>query len=146
MACGATRSSCRAKVSGVRDLIDVYTELARRCDYALHLGLTEAGMGMKGVVASTAGLASAAAGGHRRYDSRVSLTPTPGGDRARRGALRAADSAVARDSQLHAAGDELPGLRAHDVDLLPGAGGADSELPGRVDAGVEEACIRASRS
>ena len=46
-----------AKVSGVRDLIDVYTELASRCDYALHLGLTEAGMGMKGVVASTAGLA-----------------------------------------------------------------------------------------
>ena len=45
-----------AKVSHVRDLIDVYTELARRCDYALHLGLTEAGMGMKGVVASTAGL------------------------------------------------------------------------------------------
>src|ERR1035438_183480 len=46
-----------AKVSGVRDLIDVYMELAARCDYALHLGLTEAGMGMKGVVASTAGLA-----------------------------------------------------------------------------------------
>ena len=45
-----------AKVSGVRDLIDVYGELASRCDYALHLGLTEAGMGMKGVVASTAGL------------------------------------------------------------------------------------------
>src|SRR5580700_579151 len=43
-----------AKVSGVRDLVDVYTELASRCDYSLHLGLTEAGMGMKGVVASTA--------------------------------------------------------------------------------------------
>ena len=70
MGCGATRSFCRAKVSGVRDLIDVYTELATRCDYALHLGLTEAGMGMKGVVASTAGLGSAAAGRDRRYDSR----------------------------------------------------------------------------
>src|SRR6202453_1373372 len=46
-----------AKVSGVRDLIDVYTELAKRCDYALHLGLTEAGMGMKGILASAAGLA-----------------------------------------------------------------------------------------
>src|ERR1700723_921138 len=69
-----------AKVSGVRDLIDVYTELASRCDYALHLGLTEAGMGMKGVVASTAGLAPlllAGVGG----TVRVSLTPTPGGDR-----------------------------------------------------------------
>src|SRR6202034_4298145 len=45
-----------AKVSGVRDLVDVYTELASRCDYTLHLGLTEAGMGMKGIVASAAGL------------------------------------------------------------------------------------------
>ncbi len=69
-----------AKVSGVRDLIDVYTELARRCDYALHLGLTEAGMGMKGVVASTAGLSPLLLGGIGDT-IRVSLTPTPGGDR-----------------------------------------------------------------
>src|ERR1700761_4546201 len=69
-----------AKVSGVRDLIDVYTELARRCDYALHLGLTEAGMGMKGVVASTAGLAPLLLAGFGDT-IRVSLTPTPGGDR-----------------------------------------------------------------
>jgi (E)-4-hydroxy-3-methylbut-2-enyl-diphosphate synthase len=46
-----------AKVSGVQDLIDVYRSLAARCDYALHLGLTEAGMGMKGLIASTAALA-----------------------------------------------------------------------------------------
>ena len=69
-----------AKVSGVRDLIDVYSELARRCDYALHLGLTEAGMGMKGVVASTAGLAPLLLAGIGDT-IRVSLTPTPGGDR-----------------------------------------------------------------
>jgi (E)-4-hydroxy-3-methylbut-2-enyl-diphosphate synthase len=69
-----------AKVSGVRDLIDVYMELAARCDYALHLGLTEAGMGMKGVVASTAGLAPLLLGGIGDT-IRVSLTPTPGGDR-----------------------------------------------------------------
>src|ERR1700727_2014415 len=69
-----------AKVSGVRDLIDVYTELASRCDYALHLGLTEAGMGMKGVVASTAGLAPLLLSGIGDT-IRVSLTPTPGGDR-----------------------------------------------------------------
>jgi (E)-4-hydroxy-3-methylbut-2-enyl-diphosphate synthase len=69
-----------AKVSGVRDLIDVYTELAARCDYALHLGLTEAGMGMKGVVASTAGLAPLLLAGIGDT-IRVSLTPTPGGDR-----------------------------------------------------------------
>ena len=69
-----------AKVSGVRDLIDVYTELASRCDYALHLGLTEAGMGMKGIVASTAGLAPLLLAGVGDT-IRVSLTPTPGGDR-----------------------------------------------------------------
>ncbi len=69
-----------AKVSNVRDLIDVYTELARRSDYALHLGLTEAGMGMKGVVASTAGLAPLLLAGIGDT-IRVSLTPTPGGDR-----------------------------------------------------------------
>lgn len=69
-----------AKVSGVRDLLDVYTELARRCDYALHLGLTEAGMGMKGIVASTAGLSPLLLAGIGDT-IRVSLTPTPGGDR-----------------------------------------------------------------
>ena len=69
-----------AKVSGVRDLIDVYTELARRCDYALHLGLTEAGMGMKGIVASAAGLSPLLLAGIGDT-IRVSLTPTPGGDR-----------------------------------------------------------------
>jgi (E)-4-hydroxy-3-methylbut-2-enyl-diphosphate synthase len=69
-----------AKVSGVRDLIDVYMGLARRCDYALHLGLTEAGMGMKGIVASAAGLAPLLLAGIGDT-IRVSLTPTPGGDR-----------------------------------------------------------------
>ncbi|MFP5267792.1 MAG: flavodoxin-dependent (E)-4-hydroxy-3-methylbut-2-enyl-diphosphate synthase [Acidobacteriota bacterium] len=69
-----------AKVSGVRDLIDVYTELAGRCDYALHLGLTEAGMGMKGIVASTAGLSPLLLAGIGDT-IRTSLTPTPGGDR-----------------------------------------------------------------
>jgi (E)-4-hydroxy-3-methylbut-2-enyl-diphosphate synthase len=69
-----------AKVSGVRDLIDVYSELARRTNLALHLGLTEAGMGMKGVVASTAGLSPLLLSGIGDT-IRVSLTPTPGGDR-----------------------------------------------------------------
>jgi (E)-4-hydroxy-3-methylbut-2-enyl-diphosphate synthase len=69
-----------AKVSGVRDLIDVYTNLAARCDYALHLGLTEAGMGAKGLIASTAGLAPLLLAGIGDT-IRVSLTPRPGGDR-----------------------------------------------------------------
>jgi (E)-4-hydroxy-3-methylbut-2-enyl-diphosphate synthase len=69
-----------AKVSGVRDLIDVYTNLAARCNYALHLGLTEAGMGAKGLIASTAGLAPLLLAGIGDT-IRVSLTPRPGGDR-----------------------------------------------------------------
>jgi (E)-4-hydroxy-3-methylbut-2-enyl-diphosphate synthase len=70
-----------AKVSGVQDLIDVYRRLAPRCDYPLHLGLTEAGMGHKGVVASTAALAILLQEGIGDT-IRVSLTPQPGGDRA----------------------------------------------------------------
>jgi (E)-4-hydroxy-3-methylbut-2-enyl-diphosphate synthase len=69
-----------AKVSNVQDLIDVYRELARRGDYALHLGLTEAGMGAKGIVASAAGLAILLQEGIGDT-IRVSLTPAPNGDR-----------------------------------------------------------------
>ncbi len=68
------------KVSGVQDLIAVYRELARRCDYPLHLGLTEAGMGSKGIVASTAAMAVLLQEGIGDT-IRVSLTPDPGGDR-----------------------------------------------------------------
>ena len=68
------------KVSEVQDLIAVYRELAQRCDYPLHLGLTEAGMGSKGIVASTAALAVLLQEGIGDT-IRVSLTPEPGGDR-----------------------------------------------------------------
>lgn len=70
------------KVSGVQDLIAVYRELARRCDYPLHLGLTEAGMGSKGIVASTAAIGVLLQEGIGDT-IRVSLTPEPGGDRTR---------------------------------------------------------------
>ena len=70
------------KMSGVQDLIRVYRALAGRCDHALHLGLTEAGMGSKGVVASTAALAVLLQEGIGDT-IRVSLTPDPGGDRSR---------------------------------------------------------------
>ena len=69
-----------AKVSGVQDLVDVYRLLAARGDWPLHLGLTEAGLGMKGIVASTAGLAVLLQEGIGDT-IRVSLTPAPGGDR-----------------------------------------------------------------
>src|SRR5437660_7365289 len=71
-----------AKVSGVQDLIAIYRDLAARCDYPLHLGLTEAGMGSKGVVASTAAMAVLLQEGIGDT-IRVSLTPEPGGDRPR---------------------------------------------------------------
>ncbi|MDO8786946.1 MAG: flavodoxin-dependent (E)-4-hydroxy-3-methylbut-2-enyl-diphosphate synthase [Sulfuritalea sp.] len=70
------------KVSGVQDLIAIYRELAARCDYPLHLGLTEAGMGSKGIVASTAALGVLLQEGIGDT-IRVSLTPEPGGDRTR---------------------------------------------------------------
>jgi (E)-4-hydroxy-3-methylbut-2-enyl-diphosphate synthase len=69
-----------AKVSGVQDLIAIYSDLATRCDYPLHLGLTEAGMGSKGIVASTAGMAVLLQQGIGDT-IRVSLTPEPNGDR-----------------------------------------------------------------
>jgi (E)-4-hydroxy-3-methylbut-2-enyl-diphosphate synthase len=78
---GHDRIILSAKVSGVQDLIAVYRMLARRCAYPLHLGLTEAGLGTKGIVASTAGLAVLLQEGIGDT-IRVSLTPRPGGDRA----------------------------------------------------------------
>ncbi|MDT3670811.1 MAG: flavodoxin-dependent (E)-4-hydroxy-3-methylbut-2-enyl-diphosphate synthase [Aromatoleum sp.] len=77
---GGDRIILSAKVSSVQDLIAVYRELARRCDYPLHLGLTEAGMGSKGIVASTAALAVLLQEGIGDT-IRVSLTPEPNGSR-----------------------------------------------------------------
>ncbi len=78
----ANRIVLSCKVSGVQDLISVYRELAARCDYPLHLGLTEAGMGSKGIVASTAALSVLLQEGIGDT-IRISLTPEPGGDRTR---------------------------------------------------------------
>ena len=77
---GHDRIIISAKVSGVDDLVQVYRLLAARCDYPLHLGLTEAGLGMKGIVASTAALSILLSEGIGDT-IRVSLTPKPGGDR-----------------------------------------------------------------
>ena len=85
-----------------------------------------------------------AAGRHWRHDSRF---PDAGSGRRPHGrsARGAADSAVDGHSQLHAAGDGVPGLRAHHQHILPGDGGADSDLPARADAGVEGAATSASK-
>jgi (E)-4-hydroxy-3-methylbut-2-enyl-diphosphate synthase len=77
---GRDRIVLSCKMSGVQDLIRVYQTLASRCDHALHLGLTEAGMGSKGIVASTAALAVLLQQGIGDT-IRISLTPEPGGDR-----------------------------------------------------------------
>jgi (E)-4-hydroxy-3-methylbut-2-enyl-diphosphate synthase len=79
---GQNRIILSAKVSAVQDLIAVYGELARRCDYALHLGLTEAGMGSKGIVASAAAMGVLLQQGIGDT-IRISLTPEPAGDRTR---------------------------------------------------------------
>ncbi len=80
MGLGHDRIIISAKVSGVKDLLEVYRRLSRRCDYPLHLGLTEAGLGSKGIVASTAALSILLSDGIGDT-IRVSLTPRPGGDR-----------------------------------------------------------------
>jgi (E)-4-hydroxy-3-methylbut-2-enyl-diphosphate synthase len=77
---GHDRIIVSAKVSGVQDLVEIYSRLAERCDYPMHLGLTEAGMGTKGIVTSAAGLAVLLQRGIGDT-IRVSLTPQPGGDR-----------------------------------------------------------------
>jgi (E)-4-hydroxy-3-methylbut-2-enyl-diphosphate synthase len=80
MGLGHDRIIISAKVSGVRDLLNVYRQLAARCNYPLHLGLTEAGLGSKGIIASTAALSILLSEGIGDT-IRVSLTPRPGGDR-----------------------------------------------------------------
>ncbi len=134
-----------AKVSGVRDLIDVYTNLAARCDYALHLGLTEAGMGSKGLIASTAGLAPLLLAGIGDT-IRVSLTPKPNGDRTEEvlAAQQILQSLSIRSFMPQVT--SCPGLRADDEHLFPGTGGTDSELPADLDAGVAEDVSRRGRA
>ena len=124
-----------AKVSGVRDLVDTYRLLAARTDYPLHLGLTEAGMGDKGIVASTAGLAILLNEG---IGDTIRVSLTPGARRSPRagGRDRPAGAPVARAALVPAPGQRLSGLRPDDVDVLPGDGPADPGLPEGADARV----------
>ena len=133
-----------AKVSGVQDLIVVYRKLAAQCDYALHLGLTEAGLGSKGIVATTAALSVLLQEGIGDT-IRASLTPLPNGDRTEEVIVCQQILQVARTAQLHAAGDRLSRMRPHHQHLLPGHGRPDPELSARADAGLEGAATPASR-
>ncbi len=127
---GHDRIILSCKLSGVQDLIRVYRDLAARCDYALHLGLTEAGMGSKGIVASTAALAVLLHDGIGDT-LRVSLTPEPGGDRTK-------EVVVAQEIL------QTMGLRAFAplVTACPGCGRTTStvfqELAARIQTHVRE--------
>ena len=125
------------KVSHVQDLIAVYRDLSARCDYPLHLGLTEAGMGSKGIVASTAALAVLLQQGIGDT-IRISLTPEPGGDRSRE-AVVAQEILQTMGLRVHAAGGGLPGLRPHQQHVLPGAGRQHPVLSATADAAVAHA-------
>ena len=140
---GHDRIVISAKVSVVRDLVDVYRRLAARCDYPLHLGLTEAGLGTKGVIASTAGLSILLAEGIGDT-IRVSLTPKPGGDRTEEVLCRTADPAIAGTSQLRPAGDRVPRMRADDVDVLSAHGRGHPDLSAGADARLARRNIQAS--
>ncbi len=114
-----------AKVSGVQDLVAVYRDLAQRCDYPLHLGLTEAGMGSKGIVASTAALAVLLQEGVGDT-IRISLTPEPGGDRTQ-------EVVVAQEIL------QTMGLRAFTpmVTACPGCGRTSSTFFQELAAGIQ---------
>ena len=134
-----------AKVSGVRDLIEVYELMAARCDYPLHLGLTEAGMSMKGIVASTAGLAPLLLKG---IGDTIRGLPHPLTRRRphRGGAGGATNTAVTGHPQLCSSGDRLPRMRAHQQYLLPGVDPGYSGLCARQHAGVARALSRSRRA
>ncbi len=107
-----------AKVSGVQDLITVYRRLASLCDYPLHLGLTEAGMGMKGHRCQHRGLGRPAAAGHRRHDPDLAHSDA-GGRPGRGGAGRPADPAVTGAAQLLSPSHLVPRLRADHQHVFP---------------------------
>ena len=134
-----------AKVSGVRDLIEVYELMAARCDYALHLGLTEAGMSMKGIVASTAGLAPLLLKGIGDT-IRVSLTPKPGGDRTEE--VQVAQQILQSLSirSFAPASNGLPRMRTHQQHLFSGTDAGYPELRTRQYAGLARAVSRSRRA
>jgi (E)-4-hydroxy-3-methylbut-2-enyl-diphosphate synthase len=138
---GHDRIILSVKMSGVQDLIAVYRKLAARCDYPLHLGLTEAGMGSKGIVASTAALAVLLQEGIGDT-IRISLTPEPGGSRTQ-------EVIVAQEIL------QAMGLRSFTpaVVACPGCGRTSSDyfqhlaqhiqaLPARADAGLAQSLPR----
>ena len=134
----------RQGLAACRTWCDVYRALAARCDYPLHLGLTEAGMGTKGIVASTAALVDPAAGGDRRHDPR--LAHAEAGRRPHRGSAgRAADPAVARLRSFAPQVTACPGCGRTTCTFFQQMAEDIQTLPARADAGVARRATRASR-
>ena len=119
----------------------LYAISRSRSDYAIHLGLTEAGMGSKGIVASSAALGVLLQQGIGDT-IRISLTPEPGGDRTLEVQGRAGNPADHGLPRVRAAGRGVPGLRPHHLDDVPGTRPRHSGLHPRSDAGMEEAVSR----
>ena len=130
-----------AKVSAVQDLIAVYETLAERSDYAIHLGLTEAGMGSKGIVASSAALGILLQQGIGDT-IRISLTPEPGGDRTLEVQVAQELLQTMGFPHLRAAGRGMPGLRPHHLDHVPGTGALDPGFHPRGNAELEDPLSR----
>ncbi len=124
------------KMSRVQDLVQVYESLASQCDYALHLGLTEAGMGSKGIVASTAALALLLQQGIGDT-IRISLTPEPGGDRTKEVRGGPGNPANHGLALLYSHGDGLPRMRSNQQHLFSGTCQPHPDLPARQHAGME---------
>ncbi len=122
-----------AKVSAVQDLIAVYGELARRCDYALHLGLTEAGMGSKGIVASSAAMGVLLQQGIGDTDSYFAHAGAKWRPHAR-GPGRTGTAADNGSAHLRAVGCRLSRLRPYHVNHVPGTGLRHPELHSKLDA------------
>jgi len=122
------------KVSAVQDLIMVYQDLAKRCQYPLHLGLTEAGMGSKGIVASTAAIAILLQQGIGDT-IRVSLTPEPNESRTRE-VVVAQEILHHGDTLLYPIGNSMSWLWSHHIHFLPRVGSANSTLFARPNANL----------
>ena len=126
------------KVSRPRDLLAIYRDLARKTDQPLHLGLTEAGMGQKGLVWSAVGDGHPAQRGHRRHHPRVADAAARRGS-ARGGVRGLGDPAVAGPTVVLTQRDGLPRLRPHHQQHVPGTGRAHAGIHPRAPAGVEDA-------
>ena len=133
------------KVSRPQELIAVYRDLASKTRQPLHLGLTEAGMGTKGLVWSSVAIGILLNEGHRRHDPRLA-DAAAGRRSARRGLRRVRNPAVARSAFLRTERHRLPGMRPDDEQHVPGAGRTHAGLHPRADARVEAAVRRRRRA